>query len=473
MTRTRGLVGIVVLLVGLFGLAPAPTPAGADVGTITLFGSGSSTLYRGGMVVDPDTGLIWAAGYDRIVSINPANGAITPHTDNRMDGVNDVTIANDELWFTNTGGGTSDLGQIGRFDLDTQTFVNFYPTSTSSIFPFRVTTAPDGNIWVMGSAAARMLTTGTPGQITASVPLGSAGDIISAGGDIWVTKANEGATPLPPNADGMLRINATTGAVIAGYTFPLADTNPRQMTIGPDGDIWFTYSGGAWGGIGHFDLTDHTTQYRNFTSETNPKGLVTGPDGNVWFLGEAQERVYRISPALTGLVSYGHASLDIGVAAPEMVTVGSNIWAAVDRRFARISTVPTCGGAAITVDLNQAETPTGGNDVILGRPIRDVVNGFGGNDRICGGGGNDTLTGGTGNDTLYGGVGNDTLNGSAGVDRLNGDAGHDTLNGAVGNDVLSGAAGNDRLNGGPHRDACTGGPGRDVQTGCESRLGIP
>jgi streptogramin lyase len=464
---------VLALLVTVFVPLTAPTPAGAGVGSITLFGSGSSTLYRGGMVVDPDTGLIWAAGYNRIVSVDPTTGAITPYPDSRMNGVNDVTIAAGDLWFTNTGGGTSNLGQIGQFDLDTQTFVNFYSTSSSSVFPFRVTTAPDGNIWIMGSAAARMLTTGTPGQITASVPLGSAGDIISAGGDIWVTKANEGSTPLPANADGMLRINATTGAVIAGYTFPLADTNPRQMTIGPDGDIWFTYGGGVWGGIGHFDLTTHTTEYKNFTSETNPKGLVTGPDGNIWFLGETRERVYRISPALTGLVSFGHADLDIGVAAPEMVTVGSNIWAAADRRFARVSTVATCGGLPVTVNLADGDVPTAGDDVILGRPTGETINALGGHDRICSGGGNDTINGGPGDDRGYGGPGNDKLNGSTGVDRLNGDAGNDTLNGAAGNDVLSGGAGRDRLNGGPNSDVCTGGPQQDSQSGCESRLGIP
>jgi streptogramin lyase len=463
---------VLALLVSALTMFTGAPGANADVGTITLFGSGTSTLYRGGMVVDPDTGLIWAAAYNRIVSVNPATGAITPYQDNRMDGVNDVTIAADALWFTNTGGGTNNLGQIGRFNLDTHAF-DFYPTSSSSVFPYRLTTAPDGNIWIMGSNAARMLTTGNPGQITDSVPLGTSGDIISAGGDIWVTKANEGSSPPPSNADGMLRINATTGDVIAGYTFPLADTNPRQMTIGPDGDIWFTYSGGVWGGFGHFDLTTHQTTYKNFTSETNPKGLVTGPDGNIWFLGETQERVYRISPALTGMVSFGHASLDIGVAAPEMVTVGDDIWFAADRRVGRVSTVPTCGGLPITVDLNQGDVPTAGADVILGKPVGETINGLGGGDRICGKGGNDTINAGPGDDRVWGGPGNDTLNGSTGVDRLNGEDGNDVHNGQAGNDVLTGGNGKDRLNGGPNSDSCTGGPGTDTQTGCESRLGIP
>jgi Ca2+-binding RTX toxin-like protein len=42
----------------------------------------------------------------------------------------------------------------------------------------------------------------------------------------------------------------------------------------------------------------------------------------------------------------------------------------------------------------------GGNDVIMGSPSGDYLNGFGGNDRINGGGGNDTLVGGPGNDTF-------------------------------------------------------------------------
>jgi Ca2+-binding RTX toxin-like protein len=133
-----------------------------------------------------------------------------------------------------------------------------------------------------------------------------------------------------------------------------------------------------------------------------------------------------------------------------------------------------CDGRTVTVNLAFGQTPTNGNDVILGRPTAETINGRGGHDRICGGGGNDTLVGGTGNDRLFGQGGNDRVDGGIGNDRLDGGIGNDTLNGQAGTDALFGLQGLDRLNGGTQRDTCDGGPQRDAHVGgCEVRRNIP
>ena len=91
-----------------------------------------------------------------------------------------------------------------------------------------------------------------------------------------------------------------------------------------------------------------------------------------------------------------------------------------------------CAGRDVTVDLAAGQSPTAGNDVILGTAGSDVIVAGGGNDVVCGGGGND---------------------------RIFGDAG---------NDVLLGEAGKDRISGGVgKKDACIGGSGRDRATRCE------
>jgi len=51
------------------------------------------------------------------------------------------------------------------------------------------------------------------------------------------------------------------------------------------------------------------------------------------------------------------------------------------------------------------------NELILGTPADDTIDGKSGDDCIVGGGGNDTMFGGNGNDVLVGGPGNDDLNG--------------------------------------------------------------
>ena len=43
----------------------------------------------------------------------------------------------------------------------------------------------------------------------------------------------------------------------------------------------------------------------------------------------------------------------------------------------------TCNGLTVDVDLNAGDTPTSGDDVILGTSGADTINGLGGNDTIC------------------------------------------------------------------------------------------
>jgi hypothetical protein len=80
-----------------------------------------------------------------------------------------------------------------------------------------------------------------------------------------------------------------------------------------------------------------------------------------------------------------------------------------------------------------------GDDVLLGRPGRDLETGGPGDDLLRGGRGNDGsplesggvgLTGGPGDDRVYGGPGNDELEGDSGHDRIVGGRGHDSFYGS-------------------------------------------
>ena len=145
--------------------------------------------------------------------------------------------------------------------------------------------------------------------------------------------------------------------------------------------------------------------------------------------------------------------------------------------------VVQCNGLSVTVDLNLNESPTAGDDVILGTPDADTINALGGNDTICGEGGDDIINAGTGNDwidggagddvirgnggndTIFGGVGNDEIRGGGGVDDISGEDGDDTLLGQGGNDTIDGGDGVDSINGGGGRDTLFTGSGATVGTG--------
>ncbi len=131
-----------------------------------------------------------------------------------------------------------------------------------------------------------------------------------------------------------------------------------------------------------------------------------------------------------------------------------------------------CGGQLPTVVLPY-DTPTNGDDIIVGTDGDDWIEGLGGNDVICGLGGDDYIDGGTGADVIRGGSGPDWLLGGAGNDRLLGGPGADVIEGESGADRIVGSKGADWLDGGQGKDKILGGLGNDTIVGGDGndRLG--
>ena len=120
-----------------------------------------------------------------------------------------------------------------------------------------------------------------------------------------------------------------------------------------------------------------------------------------------------------------------------------------------------CNGLDVTVNIALGQTPTSGDDVILGTEGDDIIDGLSGDDTICGLGGDDEIKGGGGNDTIFGDDGLDMILGSRGNDTIFGGEGPDVIGGQAGNDILEGNADDDRINGGPGNDIIDGGDGDD------------
>jgi Ca2+-binding RTX toxin-like protein len=77
-----------------------------------------------------------------------------------------------------------------------------------------------------------------------------------------------------------------------------------------------------------------------------------------------------------------------------------------------------CAGISLTrvVVIANGDVPSNQNELILGTPASETINGGGGADCILGGAGDDNLQGGNGKDVLMGGPGNDAINGGGGAD---------------------------------------------------------
>ncbi|MFT7475507.1 MAG: Ca2+-binding RTX toxin-like protein [Verrucomicrobiales bacterium] len=144
-------------------------------------------------------------------------------------------------------------------------------------------------------------------------------------------------------------------------------------------------------------------------------------------------------------------------------TLAPNGWSALDQGAFTLGppTGPRCNGLTITIDIGAGDTPTAGDDVILGTPGVDVISALEGNDTICGLGGADIINAGAGDDWVDAGDGDDRVFGLGGVDTLFGGEGIDELIGFDGNDHLDGGTGADTLNGGPDDDLIIGGDDDD------------
>lgn len=95
-------------------------------------------------------------------------------------------------------------------------------------------------------------------------------------------------------------------------------------------------------------------------------------------------------------------------------------------------------------DFSNLTAILGGDDVLTGSQVNEILNGF------------------AGADTMNGGAGVDIMNGNTGADTLDGGDGADVVRGGQGDDIVLGGAGNDFVSGDRGADTVTGGAGADI-----------
>ncbi len=144
------------------------------------------------------------------------------------------------------------------------------------------------------------------------------------------------------------------------YCLPGNDRNYGAMTVGPDGNLWFTDSGK----IARITPQGVITEFPVPTPPTAIPlpGIARGPDGNVWYIaGTTLERIStqgRVVGAvtmpprvwyITGLTAAPDSTLWVGLATAS----------ATDQLTHEIARV-TASGQVIAVALPKAVAPTGG-----------------------------------------------------------------------------------------------------------------
>jgi virginiamycin B lyase len=138
--------------------------------------------------------------------------------------------------------------------------------------------------------------------------------------------------PITPGKNGTLwvggiasfsEVNLATHK-ITQFMAPGLTNGPQGLTLGPDGNLWFTENNGK---IGEFNVTTHVA--REFTIESSfladVTQIATVPDGNIWFTEQGDDKVGEINPTSHAFLEFTLPTPDAG---PYGITVGpdGNLW---------------------------------------------------------------------------------------------------------------------------------------------------
>jgi cysteine-rich repeat protein len=85
------------------------------------------------------------------------------------------------------------------------------------------------------------------------------------------------------------------GVTITEFPVPTAASQPRGITAGPDGNLWFTESLGNK--IGRSTTAGVITEFPIPTPNSFPLGITSGPDGNLWFAEGTGNKIGSITTA--------------------------------------------------------------------------------------------------------------------------------------------------------------------------------
>jgi virginiamycin B lyase len=151
---------------------------------------------------------------------------------------------------------------------------------------------------------------------------------ITAGpdGNLWFTESGGVANPIFVFLTAVGQI--TTGGVITQYPITTHVTGPHTshslpgIAAGADGSLWFTEADDNQ--IGRIATASVITEFAVPTSNSYPQGIAAGPDGSLWFTEAQANQIGRITTA--GVIT--EFALPTSNSYPLGITTGAdgNLW---------------------------------------------------------------------------------------------------------------------------------------------------
>jgi streptogramin lyase len=322
------------LLVALASLAFAD-PVWAAPTSVTEFTEGlAADSSPEDIVAGPDGNLWFTVGgsfaADSAIARVTPEGAITEYTTGIDPDGNPTDIAlgpDGNLWFTERGSFAASPA-IGRVTPD-GTITEFSAGLKDGSRPREVVAGADGNLWftdrASGSLSSPAIGRITPSGTITEFTIGGMPNAIAVGADedIWFTYGGEGTTP----AIGHVEVGEGSTTITLHHAGLNAGSNPWDITLGPDGNLWFADRSESTPAIGRVTPDGTITEFSaGLNADSEPMAITAGPDGNLWF-ADWKAAIGRVTPTGT-ITEFGVETEPGEFSTPIDIAAGAdgNLW---------------------------------------------------------------------------------------------------------------------------------------------------
>jgi streptogramin lyase len=230
-----------------------------------------NTNFLQNLVAGPDGNVYFSSGLaNNVASISPSGGvkvydttSVSPHGPSGLTLGPDGNIWFDEL-FANA---------IGEVNITTGKVTAIQNASGSLTAPVTLTMGPDKNIWTNSFDGEIQKVNATTGAIATYKYSGSgSGQIISFNGQLYF-------------ASGTQIDRVTIGGVFGTPIKMPSGGTVQGLTVGPDGNLWFTEgaNGGSSDFFGYVTKSNTVKEFPIATTYGSVMGIAAPADGNIYF----------------------------------------------------------------------------------------------------------------------------------------------------------------------------------------------
>lgn len=309
----------------------------------------------------------WVASADHIARYD-VTGALVPGSQIAEPGVTSLASVGDTVFFVSKDGGevvrftvaptlespTTTVADVAPGVSTTVTTETTVPSATPTSptpgecavkewsvdgQPGSVAVGPDGHFWYTlweDGAIGRLAADGS----TETFDLGDGSKPITIvsgpDGNLWVTDGGRSSIwRISPTGQKKEFPTPTRNANPMGV--PGEGSHPAGLTVGPDGNLWFTESFGDK--IGRITPEGETTEYPLDDRDrvhANPWAIAAGPDGGVWFVKQLANELVRLDPATGRMTAFTTAG---GIGGTAMVAgPDRRLWLPIGQSLTAVTT---------------------------------------------------------------------------------------------------------------------------------------